>query len=157
MDWLRRSGKGQATSAHRSIGWANLQPFERICEQLPEARNAEEITEAAAVGVAALLIADLERGVLQSVLPIGSGGDYFLRVKEMSSPIQIEVSGLREDERGTASRSRLHEKSEQVLTHARVGFVSVTTFSHGVTAAVHSYLHYVRRQKKAKPGKRKKK
>jgi hypothetical protein len=158
VDWLKRPGKEQATAVRRDIGWAGLQCDGWVRDQLPHSRNADDLTEGAAIGVAALLISDLEKGTLQSVLPIGSGGDYLLRLKEVSCPIQIEMSGLREDETGSASRSRLGTKSDQVLTHARVGFVSVTTFSHGSTAVAHSYLYYVRRQKtKAKPGKRRKK
>src|SRR5207247_8445523 len=102
-------------------------------------------------------INDLEEGVLETVLPIGSGGDYFVRLKQVSHPIQIEMSGLRQDEAGSASRSRLREKTSQVLTHARVGFVAVTTFCHGAEAAVHSYLHYVRSPKKPTDKQRKKK
>jgi hypothetical protein len=156
VSWLKRPGKGQETKVQREIGWDNLKRLERVCEQLPFTKNAHDITEGAAVGVAALLVSDLEGAILQSVLPIGSGGDYHVRVKEAKKPIQIEMSGLREDEAGSASRARLREKTDQVLTCARVGFVSVTTFSHGASKVVHNYLHYVRKQKKARAGKRKK-
>jgi hypothetical protein len=98
----------------------------------------------------ALLIHDLEGGVLQEVLQIGSGGDYFVLVKRAKKPIQVEVSGIREDLHGGPSRSRLREKTTQVLTHSKVGYASVTTFSHPAGAIVHSYLHYVRRQRKKK-------
>jgi hypothetical protein len=104
------------------------------------------LTEEAAVGIAALLIHDLEGGILQSVLQIGSGGDYRLQVREASVPIQLEVSGVRMDETGSESVSRLGKKTNQVLGDARVGFVSVTTFHHGPRAVVHSYLHFVRKK-----------
>jgi hypothetical protein len=100
-----------------------------------------------------LLIHDLEEGVLQTVLPIGSGGDYLVRVSGKASFIQLEASGVRVDETGSASASRLQQRTEQVLTHARTGFVSVTTFSHGPGAVVHSYQHFVRRgRQRKKPG-----
>jgi hypothetical protein len=156
IDWRKRPGKEAPTQVRREISWAGIQDLEQVCEQLPYTKNAHDLTEEAAVGVAALLINDLEEAVLQSVLPIGSGGDYLVRVQELSSPIQLEVSGLRDDQAESASRARLREKTGQVLKHARVGFVSVTTFSHGAKGAVHSYLHYVRSQKPSgKSGKKK--
>jgi hypothetical protein len=134
----------------RRIGWGDIREgLGRVCEQLPYTKNAHELTEEAAVGIAALLIHDLEGGVLQNVLPIGNGGDYLVRVREASAPIQLEVSGVRMDETGSNSRSRLQEKSDQVLTCVRVGFVSVTTFCHGPRAVVHSYLHFVRRGRRS--------
>jgi hypothetical protein len=152
VNWLRRPGRRSAEQVRRRIGWSDIQGgLGRICEQLPYTKNAHDITEEAAVGTAALLIYDLEGGVLQRVLQIGSGGDYLLEVSEINAPIQLEVSGLREDATGHPSRSRLHEKTEQVLTRARVGFVSVTTFAHGSGPVAHSYLHFVR-QKSRKSG-----
>jgi hypothetical protein len=146
IDWLRRPAAGSAEQVLCTLGWGDIwQGLARVCEQLPFTKNAHDLTEEAVVGIAALLIHDLEGGVLQTVLPIGSGGDYLLRISQPSAPIQLEVSGLREDAAGTASRSRLNEKAGQVLTHARVGFVSVTTFSHGSGGVVHSYLHFVKK------------
>jgi hypothetical protein len=156
VNWLRRPGRGPVERVRRRIGWSNEgEGLRRVCEELPITKNDQDLTEEAAVGVAALLIHDLEGGVLQKVLPIGSGGDYLLRVSGMDSFIQLEVSGLREDHTGSASASRLRQKTEQVLTQARVGFVSVTTFSHGPHAVVHGYQHFVRkkrRRSRKKPG-----
>lgn len=92
----------------------------------------------------ALLVHELEGAELQSVLPIGSGSDYLVRVPGASTYIQLEVSGIRLDVGGNLSTTRLHQKSAQVLTHARVGFASVTTFSH-LAGAARSWLHYVKR------------
>jgi hypothetical protein len=147
VNWLRRPGTEPAALVRRDVGWAGIpQHSGTVCEQLPLILNAHTLTEQAAVGVALLLLHDLEGGVLQTVLPIGSGGDYLVHVSGEDSVIQLEVSGLREDNTGSASRSRLRQKTDQVLTHAQVGFVSVTTFCHGPGAIVHSYHHFVRQQ-----------
>jgi hypothetical protein len=157
INWLRRAGHGQEEAHRRRVGWSGLDAeIAKVCEQLPHTKNAHELTAEAAVGMAALLIHDLEGGILQSVLQIGSGGDYLLQIQESSVPIQLEVSGIMADETGSASRSRLNEKCDQVLTHARVGFASVTTFSHGPTKIVHSYLHFTKGKKKVSGGPRKK-
>jgi hypothetical protein len=50
----------------------------------------------------------------------------------------------------------LKDKTNQVLTHCKVGFVSVTTFSHSRTAIVHSYLCFVKRKPKKKSSKKRK-
>jgi hypothetical protein len=155
VNWRKRPGGGSAERVLRDIGWSDQARRATACEQLSVARNAEDITEAAGIGLAALLIHDIEEGVIQAVLPIGSGGDYLVRVSGQDSFIQLEMSGLRVDETGRKSAARLSEKTDQVLSKARVGFVSVTTFSHGPHAIVHSYLHFVRRARqkpKKKPG-----
>jgi hypothetical protein len=153
INWLRRPGREPEQSLRRQVGWSGLDAeVARVCEQLPYTKNAHELTSEAAVGMAALLIHDLEGGALQTVLQIGSGGDYLLKIQASSVPIQLEVSGILEDETGGASRSRLTEKAAQVLTHARVGFASVTTFSHGSSKVVHSYLHFTKDRKKTSGG-----
>ena len=43
---------------------------------------------------AALLIHDLEKAALETVLQIGSGGDYLVRMHQLSTPIQIETSAM---------------------------------------------------------------
>jgi hypothetical protein len=163
--WLKRPGRGSVEQVHRRIGWSDVpQKMIALREQLPLTVNSQTLTEQAGGGVAALLVSDLEQGRLHMVLPIGSGGDYLVRVSGEDSFIQLEVSGLREDRTGSAASARLREKTAQVLTHARVGFVSVTTFSHGNRASVHSYHHFVRRpsgkqqaRKKSTRGRKRKK
>lgn len=151
VNWLRRPGKESATQEHRAIGWDGLHEWlGTLCVQLPITVNDRTLTEKAAIGVLALLIQDLEAGVLQTVLPIGSGGDYYVRLRGAHSFLQVEVSGIKEDPAGSLSTPRLREKTTQVLSHARVGFASVTTFLYSATTSVHSYLHYVKRQRKAK-------
>lgn len=148
---IKRSGDGVAEAVVRCIDWTDTFPdTEVVCQQLPFTKNEHTITEEAAIGILALLISDLEEGTLQTVLPIGSGGDYLIQVPEPSVPIQVEVSGIREDKTGSSSRSRLSEKTEQVLRKSRIGFVSVTTFAHEVEKVVHSYLHFVRKRGKSK-------
>lgn len=151
IDWLKRPGSSAAGRVQRDIGWNGLDHLGNVCTQLPITVNAQNLTEQAAVGIIALLIHDLEGGVLQSVLPIGSGGDYLVFTRGARKAVQVEASGVREDATGSASRARLAQKSEQVLTRSKAGYASVTTFSYSAALVVHSYLHYVcRRGKKGK-------
>ena len=154
IDWLKRPGTNPAGRVQRDIGWKDLDHLGNVCTQLSVTVNAQGLTEHAAVGIMALLIHDLEGAVLQSVLPIGSGGDYLVLIRGARKAVQVEASGVREDATGSASRARLAQKSEQVLTKIKAGYASVTTFSHSAASVVHSYLHYVCRQVKRK-GKKK--
>ncbi len=155
VDWITRPGTNPAVSERRDIGWNGLEGFlAAACIQLPITVNAHTLTEQAAIAVMALLISDLEGGVVQSVFQIGSGADYLILPRRSSNPIQVEVSGIRYDASGNASRARLAQKSAQVLTNSEVGYASVTTFSHSASVIVHSYLHYVRRQRKGKGGRK---
>ena len=145
VDWLRRPGNVAATQGHRDIRWNGLQHLlSGICPQLLLTVNDRTLTEQSAVGVMALLVHELEGAEIQTVLKIGSGGDYFVQVKGVNSFIQLEVSGIKMDLGGNLSPTRLQQKSAQVLTHARVGFASVTTFSH-LAGVAHTWLHYVKR------------
>jgi hypothetical protein len=155
VNWITRPGTKPAAQVHRDIGWSGLEDLlDKLCAQLPMTLNAQTLTEQAAVGIMTLLIHDLEGGVLQWVLPIGAGGDYLALPRGARNPIQVEVSGIRDDTSGNASRTRLAQKAAQVLTHSQIGYASVTTFSHSAGAIVHSYLHYVRRQQKGKGGRK---
>lgn len=91
VNWLRRDRAGAEEQVVRRIGWSNQEGRRKASEQLSIARNAEYLSEGAAIGVAALLIHDLEGGVLQNVLAIGSGGDYLLRVAGEDGFIQLVV------------------------------------------------------------------
>jgi hypothetical protein len=155
VNWLRTPGDAAPTQENREVGWSGLD-LEKVCLQISTTLNEQDLTEQAASGVMALLISDLENGVLQTVLQIGSGGDYLIRRKGTSSFIQVEISGIKVDPAGSLSGPRLRQKTEQVLTHRRVGYVSVTTFSYRAGGIVHSYLHYVKRQKRpgGRPGKK---
>jgi hypothetical protein len=134
------------------IGWSNLdRDRDLVCARIHYAKNEHELTAEAAVAVAALLIHHLQGAVVETVLQIGSGGDYLVRLAQEVKPIQMEVSGILEDETGSLSRTRLTKKREQVLTNERVGFASVTAFSHGPERVVHSHLHFTKRGKGGRP------
>jgi hypothetical protein len=152
---VARPGTAAPVQDQRDVGWDGLARFAGdLAVQWARTVNSQTVTEQAAIGVMALLIHDLEGGVLQRVLPIGSGGDYFVLVRRARKPLQVETSGIREDLTGVASRSRLRQKSSQVLTHSQVGYASVTTFAHPAGPIVHSYLHYVRRPSRTRRRKR---
>jgi hypothetical protein len=153
VNYRGRGGNRAEAIFFRRFGWTGLEPeVARVCEQLPRTKNRNDLTADAAIAAAALLIHDLENGALETVLQIGSGGDYLVRMPQLSTPIQIEISGVMEDDSGSDSRSRLSQKSDQVLSRARVGFVSVTTFSHGPQRIVHSYLHFTKAKRKKARG-----
>ncbi|HYH67257.1 MAG TPA: hypothetical protein VD866_21350, partial [Urbifossiella sp.] len=108
--------------------------------------NVNDTTEMAAVAVMALLVSHLEGGVVERVLQIGSGGDYYVLTASGKDRDQVEVSGVREDADGAETRRRTRKKADQVLSQVRRGFVSVTAFSHPPGAESRSCLHYVRRR-----------
>jgi hypothetical protein len=97
-----------------------------------------------------LLIHELEGGVLNQVLQIGSGGDYLINLQGRLDPVQVEVSGIKIGSVGEAS-SRLGRKGGQVRGE---GFVSVTTFQRRRNGEAHSYLHFGRPGSKPKKSKR---
>ena len=144
VDWIAQPANNPAVWADRVIGWNGLDEWEVLCEQLPMVYNDHLLTELSAIAVFSLLINDLEGGVLQTVLPIGSGGDYLVRLAGADGEVQVEVSGIKDDPGGDRSRPRLQQKRTQVLQHVRVGHVSVTTFSYRAVAIVHSFLHYAK-------------
>lgn len=132
------SGAGR-WEERREIGWSSLSELRERCEQLLRVVNKHHITEFAAIGIALLLVHELEGAVLTGVLPIGSGGDYLVKLSDRPEPVQIEVSGIEE---GSASQaaSRLREKCGQIRG---AGFASVTTFQHSGDGEPHSYLHFI--------------
>jgi hypothetical protein len=123
----------------REIGWADLPDDLKDCEWVRGRLNENTITEHAAIGVMLLLIHELEGGVLTTVLQVGSGGDYLVRLAGRPDRVQVEVRGIKSGSIGQAS-SRLGEKCGQIRG---TGFASVTTFQHGREGAAHSYLHFV--------------
>jgi hypothetical protein len=123
----------------REIGWANLNEPIADCKGVRLRLNEHDITEQAAIGVMLLLIHELERAVLTTVLQVGAGGDYLVKLSGRLKPVQVEVSGIKIGSGGTAA-TRLGKKREQVRGP---GFVSVTAFQHGETVEAHSYLHFL--------------
>jgi hypothetical protein len=134
----------QEVQETHTVGWQGLAGFSRdYCLKVQRTSNQNSITEAAAIGIMALLIHELEGGVIVTVLPIGSGGDYLIAFEENDARIQVEVSGIRVDRTGHEAKSRLREKSDQVLKKSLVGYASVTTFQRAQDESAHSFLHYV--------------
>jgi hypothetical protein len=148
VNWCRRT-HSQRETVTRVLGWSGMSKEVLFaCEQLPRTKNQNGLTEDAAITAAALLLHDLEKGSLESVLEIGSGGDYLVRITGCRAAFQLEVSGVFEDVDGDRSRNRLSQKCRQVLTNANSGYVSVTTFHHGQQDVVHSYLHFTRKRQR---------
>lgn len=149
LDWLAHPGTKDAVHVQRAVGWNGLEHWlDCVCVQLPLTVNAQTLTEHAAIGIMGLLISDAEGAVLETVLPIGSGGDYFIRCGGNVS--QVEVSGILTAETMSVATARLSQKSQQVLKHVVEGYVSVTTFACPSACGVHSYLHYVKKPAKKK-------
>ena len=156
INWRGRVGKHSLVQESCEIGWSNLSSLsEDLLIQLPITIPEHTLTEQAAIGVMAMVIHELEGGQLIQVLQIGSGGDYLVITENAKRAVQVEVSGILLDTTGSESISRLRKKSDQVLTHSRSGFASVTTFAHGPDRIVQSDLHFVTREsQKKKRGKR---
>jgi len=148
VSWTRKPGNVPAATVQREIGWDQIPELAADCVIFQLTWNKRTLTEMAAIAVMAMLVENLEGGVLQSVLQIGSGGDYLVLTRRERKPNQIEVSGIRQDASGSRTRTRVKEKTVQVLKDCKCGFVSLTTFAHPPGTAVQSCLHFVRRQRK---------
>lgn len=154
IDWVRKPGNVLSAVVHRQIGWEDVPELADGCITYPLTWNDQDLTEMAAIAIMALLIDDLEGGVVQRVLPIGSGGDYLVVTRQAQEPDQVEVSGIWQDTDGRTTRRRLAEKADQVLTHCKCGFASVTAFAHPPDSVVQSCLHFVRRRQKKRKQRR---
>ncbi len=154
VNWLARPGGNPPQHVSRDIGWSNIPQYAGrvLCLLWSNTKNAQDITEEAAIGVMALLISNLETAEILRVLQIGSGGDYLLEIQGVGQ-LQAESSGVHIDPHGYLSNARLVQKRNQVLTKSSVGFAAVTAFSHTATLEVHSYLHYVTASPGGKPRK----
>jgi hypothetical protein len=135
------------TCEHRRlVSWTGLYDptdLEELAITMPE----ETVSEFGAIALAALAISEFEQAEILHVLPKGSGGDYLIAVAWRPTPIQLEVSGIRCDDSssGASTTARVAAKCEQVLTKAREGFVSVTTFDHRPSGGPYTLLGYVTR------------
>jgi hypothetical protein len=150
VDWLPRAAKAVAVEFRRTISWADVEgALLEGCADMVYTVPEKQLTENAAVAVFALLISELEQGRIRSLAPLGSGADYWAEIEGGSTLIFAEVSGIRRDAGGQCT-TRLEEKTAQVLSreNTRVGFVSVTAFSHGDNSAVRSYLHFVKKERR---------
>lgn len=145
VDWLSRPGAGDPRQSVENIGWSGVpQSILDACETWTVTRNEQAITEEAAIGVMALLVHHLESAEILRVLQIGSGGDYLLAMNGQT--VQIESSGIREDDQGYDTNARLKKKANQVLTKCPAGFASVVAFSHPPNRSVCCRLHFVTSQ-----------
>lgn len=144
VDRIASAAGGVRQTEIREIGWNGLPKFsEDYCIRATYTANEQRITEDAAIAIMSLLIHELEGVSIESVLPIGCGGDYFGKLRKNRSLVQIEASGIREDLVGNRAESRLTEKRAQVLEKSDSGYVSVTTFYRAANGGPHSFLHFV--------------
>lgn len=144
VDWKPRAG-GEPQKLTRWIGWEGVSPIIADARwKYPATKDKTRITEEAAIGVMAMLIHDLECAEVTTVLQIGSGGDYLVKIDGVV-PLQVECSGIQLDDTGSESNKRLRKKCGQVLSKADQGIASVTAFSHGAGQGVYSFLHYTAR------------
>jgi hypothetical protein len=140
------STEGEAVEVAVWVSWGGLTEITGdYLKQVGRAWNEFQITERAAVILTALLIHHVEGLSLETVLPIGSGGDYYARLGKRGRRIQVEISGIRVDEDGGESGRRLRDKCDQVLTVAEEGYASVVTFRRLKAGIVHAYLRFVER------------
>lgn len=146
-------GSSDPVSVEREIGWKGLERFAGdYCQRLGNSEPKDGLTEGAAIALMGLLVHDLVGATIGGVLRKGSGGDYEARYRKprrREKAIQIEVSGIREDSTPSAAltRTRLREKTAQVLRLQLVGIVSVTAFKAFQRNEVLSLLHFVKRIK----------
>lgn len=152
VDWKSKTAV-DVRVIFRTVGWDGIPNLADECAGFRLTWNDHDTTEMAAIAVMAVLINDLEGGVLKRVLPIGSGGDYLVLTTKSTGEDQVEISGVWRDPNGRPTRQRLAAKCEQVLTHSDGGFASVTAFSHPPEGGVCSFLHYVEKR----PGRSKRK
>lgn len=134
-----RVGARTAVTHQVIIGWAGHLDRE-FCERANVTRNAVDLTEAAAIVLAALTISEFEHGRIQHVSSIGTGGDYYVEVDWRVKPALLEIRGVMADDTPTGSltRAKVEEKRKQVGT----GYVSVTAFRHRHSGTPFSVLCY---------------
>lgn len=117
----------QPISITAVVGWAGH--LDRaFCARACVAKNEIDVTEGAAIVLAALIVSEFERGRVLHVSRIGTRGDYLVEVDWRKEPVLLEIRGVRADDtpNGSVTRSKVKEKRDQV----RHGYVSVTAFRH---------------------------
>jgi hypothetical protein len=154
IELLRRPGDGDPESLSRSICWAGTSELAGQALLIGPCIPPQDATEDAAIGAMALLVSNLEGGQIRAVLPIGTSADYLLEWVNSGEEVRVEVSGLRAPRWASESSGRLAEKTSQILSGNRSGYVSVSTFGYPPDGTVHSFLHFVRRRPGPKPKKR---
>lgn len=144
---------GTMAKTHKVVvGWSGHLDRE-FCERASVSRNAIDLTEAAAIVLAALTISEFERGRIRHVIQTTGRGDYYVEVDWMAKPALLEIRGVLDDDTPTGSltRAKAQEKRQQV----EEGYVSVTAFRHRGSGTPHSILCYTTRPpQRKKAGKR---
>jgi hypothetical protein len=112
VSWICKPGNTTLSNTQRQIGWENIPGLADDCLTFPLTWNEYDLTEMAAIAMSSLLVENLEGGILSSVLPIGRGGDYMVLTRRARKADQIEISGIRVDDKGSKTRTRLAEKEE---------------------------------------------
>jgi hypothetical protein len=129
------------------VGWAGH--LERdFCVRASVAKNAIDLTEAAAVVIAALTVSEFERGRVLHVIQTTAKGDYYVEVDWRAKPALLEIRGVLDDDTptGSVTRAKTEEKRQQVGE----GYVSVTAFRHRGSGTPHSILCYATNPPRAK-------
>lgn len=148
-------GRNDSETHRVTVGWAGHLDRE-FCERASISKNAVDLTEAAAIVLAALTVSEFERGRIRHVSGIGTGGDYYVEVDWQVKPALLEIRGILADETptGSVTRAKVQEKRKQVVT----GYVSVTAFRHRHSGTPYTTLCFVAPPAKpAKNTKRKRK
>lgn len=130
-------GATTATTHRAVVGWSGHLDRD-FCVRASVAKNAIDLTEAAAIVLAALTVSGFECGRVAHVSGIGTGGDYVVEVDWRQEPALLEIRGVLLDDTpsGSVTRAKVQEKKGQVGE----GYVSVTAFQHRCSATPHSVL-----------------
>lgn len=144
---IRRPGTEAEQLSIVNCDWSLWESLDiRTPEVCEDAIENEEITEKAAIGLMALLIARLENITIERVTRRGTGADYLVRAIVDGTILPVEVSGIEIARYPSEARSRVDQKRNRLLGHNSDGFVSVTAFSHPPNRREFSYLHFVMQQ-----------
>ena len=139
--WTPRDRRRNEQTRPFIIDWTNCpQIWGHAAASRTDLASPNTVTEFAAIAVMGLLIHELETAVVEEVLPIGSGGDYNVRVGRKS--FQVEASGVKADTTGHETAKRILQKSRQVLKRQKQAFAFVTTFEYKAIG-VYSQLLFV--------------
>jgi hypothetical protein len=151
VEWRPSPTKDHTNRLSYRIAWDDLPQYNQdYLRRLKLCLNEQQITEKAALGIMALLIHEIEKLSIRTVLPIGGGTDYEVACGATGPGVPVEVRGIREAETLRIPRGRLDEKIAQALEKNSEAIISVTTFHVGTEGCAHSFLHRVRRQPRSR-------
>ncbi|WP_143393137.1 hypothetical protein [Fimbriiglobus ruber] len=93
VEWASRGAPNSLQLLSKEIGWSNIPEILMEASQLAANTIGDTvITEQAAIAVMALLIHDLEKLEILSVLQIGSGGDYLVSLRTLIKRLKSNVA-----------------------------------------------------------------